>query len=675
MSRKNFAKFVLTDEKLKKLMQSQDYEKFISLKRNMGAMDFCLASKIAMAIKKWALSLGATHYTHWFFPLTSRPAEKQVSFLDRSSTGKVIKKFDANSLIRGETDASSFPSGNERMTFEARGYTVWDYSSPVFIKQDGAGNKVLYIPTAFCSYNGVALDDKTPLLRAAEKLNVQLKEFLGYMGMPVSKVVCNLGSEQEYFLIDADIYKKRKDLVLTGRTLFSSPPLKTQEANHHYFCSISPKISEFMHELDEELWELGILAKIQHNEVAPCQFEIVPLYANANISADQNMLTMEVMEKIAERHNLKVLFHEKPFSFINGSGKHNNWSISTDTGINLLDRENVSLDIFMAVFTSVLAATGRHYDLLRMSCATLSNDLRLGGDAKEFLDTKTSSAFKIFKDDCDRNRTSPFAFTGNKFEFRMVGSAQNTALCNAILCMIVAERFEEINKILKTSPNRAADIKKIVRENLQEASKIIFNGNSYDSEWQNEAAKRGLKTFSDSISCYERLLQEENLSLFERSGVMTRAEVSVHFDTLVNSYTESALLEAKTLASMVETQICPTLLRFECELLKLSGLQENFGLDSGVTKSEVQKIHGAATSLKQEVLKLQQKFVELESIQEKLEKAIFVRDQILPFNSSIRKIYDDVEKFLLKNLSLFQTMTTFYFPKNTKNTKKLFFYL
>lgn len=672
-----FSKYVLTDDKLKKLMNKKDFNKFLQLKESQKNLDIDLADKIAKAIKKWAISLGATHYTHWFFPLTGKSAEKQVSFLDLDSDGEFINMFSGNSLIKGETDASSFPSGGERMTFEARGYTVWDYSSPVFIKEDLSSNKVLYIPTAFCSYHGVALDEKTPLLRATENLNSEAVKLLHKLGYnDVKNVDCNLGIEQEYFLIDEDLYKQRKDLILTGRTLVGSSPSLSQETYHHYFCQINPKISSFMHELDKELWSEGIMAKIQHNEVAPRQHEIVPVFSSVNIATDQNQLLMEIMNKVASKHGFKVLFHEKPFSKMNGSGKHNNWSLSTDTGINLLDFNKAKEEVFMLFFTSVLSAIDKHYDLLRMSTSCLGNDFRLGGNeappsiisvyigedmmqvlndyvktekinkkSKTLLDIKTSSVAKLYKDNSDRNRTSPFAYTGNKFEFRMVGSSQSTALSNTVLCTIVADELSRINKLLDKSDTNK-NIKDIIIDNIKNHSRIIFNGNSYDKSWHEEAKQRGLVNITNCVDAYKSLVKEETISLFENNKVMSKTELNVRYETYLKSYTETVITETKALLGMTTKQIIPALNKYENRLLDLVKKLREEKLDYSKHLQIIENTNNCITTLYTLVGQLEEEQENLKKMQDALKSAEFARDEILPLMEKLRKVYDPVENLI-----------------------------
>lgn len=669
-----FSSLVLTDEKLKKYMKRSDYKDFIECKHSLKPLNINLANKVAIAIKKWAISMGATHYAHWFFPLTEKFAEKQVSFLDYDEKKLFTSKFNGSCLIQGEADASSFPSGGSRMTFEARGYTVWDYSSPIFIKVDVDGNKVVYIPTAFCSFNGVALDEKTPLLRANSFINKELTALLNLLGYnTVKNVYCTLGIEQEYFLLDENLYKKRKDLFFTGRTLFGSKPVKEQETSHHYFCEINERVSSFMHDLDKELWSLGIMAKIQHNEVAPSQHEIVPLHCQVCITVDQNILLMNVMQKIAAKHNLKVLFHEKPFNFINGSGKHNNWSLQTDSGINLLDYTKVSQETFLLILTSIISAIDKHYDLLKLSTSSHSNDCRLGGNEappsiisvylgdemlsffddyiesekhsiknKEKLDFNLPSLSCVYKDRSDRNRTSPFAFTGNKFEFRMVGSSQNTAFCNTILATIVGNEIKNVNKILSESKDIKNDVRKIILDNIKNHSRIIFNGNNYHPSWQKEAEARGLINYDNCIDCYDRLLAEENVLLFSSNNILSKEEIEVRHNTFIKRYCNSILLEGKTMINMSKTKILPSINSYLNELL-----QGNINLKkSKVDNKEVYnkiKLHKSAIDKIEKYTTLLKENINGSKDKKGKELAIYCKNIILQDMQNLRSSFDEIE--------------------------------
>ena len=693
----NFANLVLTDNKLKRFMKKKDFNSFMRLKISNGEMDFALANKIAKAIKKWAITMGATHYTHWFFPLTGTYAEKHISFLDYGSKGEFINKFNGNSLIKGETDASSFPSGGERLNFEARGYTVWDYSSPVFIKKDDNENKVLYIPTAFCTYNGVSVDEKTPLLRATEYLNKETTKLLNTLGFSdVKSVVCEVGCEQEYFLVDKELYSKREDLVFTGRTLLGADAIKSQETSHHYLGQIKPKVSAFMHDLNKELWELGIMAKIQHNEVAPCQHEIVSVYAQVNIVADQNSLLMEVMNKVADKHGFKVLFHEKPYKGLNGSGKHNNWSVSTNTGVNLLNINQADETVFMLIFTSIISAIDKHYDLLKMSTSSLGNDLRLGGseappsiisvfigeDMKEMfdnfvksnkmkkknnslLDIKTTKVAKLYKDNCDRNRTTPFAYTGNKFEFRMCGSSQSIALCNTVLSTIVADEIRLINeKLEKTEDTKEKVVLNAILDNISNHSRIIFNGNSYDDAWKKEAKSRGIIDYNNSVDCYKRLIDKDNIELFEKSGVLSKTELNVRYETYLETYISDSLIEAKTLLDMCRKQV---FIKIEKFIKKQVGAIENLEKLSVKNKALVLEIKEIANSyeiLRTLVEELQTNIEQLNKKENSLTKAEFCRDTINKKLAKIREVYDNIEPKLPEKLKPFPNYDDLLFLKN-----------
>lgn len=681
-----FANAVLTDDKLRKLMKRKDYMRFMALKSYGGDMDFELADKVALAMKKWALSMGATHYTHWFFPLTNKYAEKQTSFLDYGPNGEYISKFNGKSLIKGETDASSFPSGGERMTFEARGYTVWDYTSPAFIKSDDSGNKVLYIPTAFCTYTGVALDEKTPLLRATDYLNREATRLLNRLGYTdVTRVICNVGCEQEYFLIDRDKYEERKDLKFVGRTLLGAAPLKTQETSHHYLGQLHPRVSAFMHDLDKELWNLGIMAKIQHNEVAPAQHEVVPVYSQVNIASDQNSLMMDIMDKVADKHKFKVLFHEKPFKGVNGSGKHNNWSLSTDTGLNLMDSGRVRQDVFMLLFTSVISAIDKHYDLLKLSTSSLENDMRLGGHeappsiisvfvgedmielmdnylkehkytkkSKSVLDFKTTKLAKLYKDNCDRNRTSPFAYTGNKFEFRMVGSSQSVALPNTILATIVADELRSINEKLDTTTDDIDNVvSKIIAENISNHSRIVFNGNSYDDVWKKESIARGLIDYNNSVDCYARWIDKDNIKLFEDNGIMSDAEMKVRYDTYMSAYIEGIVLEAKTILSMCTVDVLPSVHKHLQRLVSITEELSDFDVKDKVFVDEIDDIVKKYTLLKQKLSKLEKGLIALGDMKDILEKATYARDVILKEIADVRAVYDTLEVILPSEFKVF----------------------
>lgn len=591
-TKKLFGKFRCDDEVLKKYMTFFHFKRYLNIKANGGALDSITAQSVAKAAKNWAIDCGATHYTHWFLPLNGKTAEKQVSFMDIDSKGHIIEELSESTLIKGETDASSFPNGGERMTFEARGYTIWDYTSPMFIKEDSKKNRVLYIPTAFCSYSGISLDEKTPLLRSNEALNIQALRVLAHMGYEdVKKVVCNVGAEQEYFLIKKEDYDNRIDLKMTGRTLFGHGQTKSQEVHSHYFCAIDDEISDFMNQVDKKLWAMGVAAKLQHNEAAPSQHEIVPIYASSNIASDQNQIIMETISKVAKENGLIALFHEKPFKDVNGSGKHLNWSLSTDTGINLFDMNMEDSLMFLLFFSATVSAVDEFNRLLRSSTACRGNDFRLGGeeappallslyigdelekiiysdelskksDSRNCLDTRVKSLPKTIKDICDRNRTSPFAFSGNKFEFRMVGSSQSVAWPCTCLNVAYAKVLGDIADKLDASKSsdKRKEIKKIIRTIFEEHKRIIFNGNGYEESWRKEAGERGLEEMCDSSACFNTLDEQHIVDSFETMGVLTLGELKIRKNALIKNYIEAVEVEAKTMCEMLTRQIFPSML-------------------------------------------------------------------------------------------------------------------
>lgn len=567
-----------------------------------------VADVVASAMKDWAVEKGATHFTHWFQPMTGITAEKHDAFINPTADGKVILEFSGKELIKGEPDASSFPSGGLRATFEARGYTAWDCTSPAFIK-DGS----LCIPTAFCSYNGEALDKKTPLLRSMEVLNKQAMRVLRALGNTTSKkVITTVGPEQEYFLIDKKMYDARKDIILTGRTLFGAKPSKGQELEDHYFGVIKPRISAYMKDLDEELWKLGISAKTKHNEVAPGQHELAPIFSTTNIATDNNQLTMEVMKKVADKHGLYCLLHEKPFAGVNGSGKHNNWSMSTDDGMNLLEpgtspHENKQFLLFLC---AVIKAVDEYPDLLRVSAANAGNDHRLGaneappaiisiflGDQLEDVleqiekgpatSSKSSSELTIGvntlpnlpKDATDRNRTSPFAFTGNKFEFRMVPSSASIGCCNYVLNTIVAETLDEVAGRLEKASNVDAEIQAILTEIAKDHKRVIFNGNGYSDEWVEEAARRGLPNIKSTVEASKAMISEKNLAVLEKYGVLSRKEAEARYEIVLENYNKIINIEALTTLEIARRQILPASMKYASNLaesinaIKATGVQ------------------------------------------------------------------------------------------------------
>lgn len=559
-----------------------------------GRMDLDTANIVANAMKDWATEKGATHYTHWFQPLTGVTAEKHDSFITPCGDGGVIMEFSGKELIKGEPDASSFPSGGIRATFEARGYTAWDPTSYAFIK-DG----VLCIPTAFCSYGGEALDTKTPLLRSMAALDIQAKRILKLFGTDCQRVSATAGLEQEYFIVDRATYNQRKDLIYTGRTLLGARPPKGQEMDDHYFGSIKIRVSAFMKELNDELWKLGVPAKTEHNEAAPAQHELAPIFATANIAIDHNQLTMEIMRKVAKRHDLTCLLHEKPFDGVNGSGKHNNWALATDDGINLLEpgdtpEENAQ---FLLIICAVIKAVDDYQDLLRISVASCGNDHRLGGneappaivsiylgdELQAILDSiKSGTVYDRVeqksltvgvdvlppfpRDTTDRNRTSPFAFTGNKFEFRMLGSSMSASMSTTFINTMVAETFSQFADRLEKAEDFTSELNALIRETITEHERIIFNGNGYDESWTQEAKRRGLLNYPSTADCLPHLTDEKNLALFRRHGVFSETELRARRDILLECYIKQVKIEAQVLLEMLHRDIVPAVMGFEKDI-------------------------------------------------------------------------------------------------------------
>ncbi|WMJ85056.1 glutamine synthetase III family protein [Oscillospiraceae bacterium LTW-04] len=585
-----FGSMVFSDGVMQNKLPKACYKEFHKLIKEGKPLTLDLANVIANAMMDWAVEKGVTHFTHWFQPMTGITAEKHDSFITPLKHGKVIMDFSGKELIRGEPDASSFPSGGLRATFEARGYTAWDPTSPAFIK-DGT----LCIPTAFCSYGGEALDKKTPLMRSLEAFNVQALRILRLFNTPASRVTSTVGAEQEYFLVNKDMFQKRRDLVFTGRTLFGAKAPKGQEMDDHYFGAIDPSVSAFMKDLDEELWKLGILAKTEHKEVAPAQYELAPIFSTTNIATDHNQLTMEMLKKVALRHNMVCLLHEKPFAGVNGSGKHNNWSIATDTGINLLEpgdspEENAQFLLFLV---AVIKAVDDYQDLLRISVASAGNDHRLGaneappailsiflgdqltgilgaiangtaynGSIPEDMTIGVNVLPRFHKDLTDRNRTSPFAFTGNKFEFRMPGSSFSISGPNVVLNSIVAEELCQFADKLEAAEDFTATLNKLIKKTVKEHQRIIFNGDGYSEDWQKEAARRGLLNLKSTPEVIPHFVAEKNVKMFEKHGVFSAAEMHSRCDILLENYCKTLDIEAYTMLDMARKNILPAVLKY-----------------------------------------------------------------------------------------------------------------
>lgn len=654
-------------------------ETFKALKKTMDEgipLDMSVANTIANAMKDWAVEKGATHYTHWFQPMTGITAEKHDSFITPQGNGTVIMEFSGKELVKGEPDGSSFPSGGIRATYEARGYTAWDPTSPAFIK-DGS----LCIPTAFCSYGGEALDQKTPLLRSMDAIDKQAKRILKLFGKKVRRVTTTVGAEQEYFLIDRKMWEQRKDLVYTGRTLFGAKPPKGQELDDHYFGMIKPRVLAFMNELDEELWKLGILSKTKHNEVAPAQHELAPIFTTTNLAADGNQLTMEMMKKVAVRHGLVCLLHEKPFAGVNGSGKHNNWSLSTDMGENLLEPGNTPEDNaqFLLILTAIIKGIDEYQDLLRVSVATAGNDHRLGANeappaiismflgedldailksiregkpydrkAKQVIKLGVDALPNFPKDETDRNRTSPFAFTGNKFEFRSLGSSISISFPNVILNTIVAEEFCQFADILEKSTDFTKDLNELIRKTLNEHSRIIFNGNGYSQEWVEEAERRGLlnlKTTSDAMPHY---LAQKNIDMFERHGVFSETEIRSRYDVQMEEYVKVLHIEARTMIGMTRKQILPGVFKYVRDIAASIREVQGIGCDTQCRAQidTLQKAQDLIDRIHREVGALEQIVADTFGSDDITSTANYYTTWVIPAMNSLREAVDSLESMV-----------------------------
>ena len=669
-----FGSNVFNDNVMKEKLPHETYKLLQRTIKQGKHLELGLANVVANAMKDWAIEKGATHYTHWFQPMTGITAEKHDSFISPVDGNKVIMEFSGKELIQGEPDASSFPSGGLRATFEARGYTAWDATSYAFIK-DG----VLCIPTAFCSYGGHALDAKTPLLRSMEAINRQAMRVIKLFGHDdVSRINATVGAEQEYFLIDKDMFEKRKDLVFTGRTLFGARPPKGQELDDHYFGAIKPRIKAFMTELDEELWKLGILAKTEHNEAAPAQHELAPIFSTTNISADHNQLTMELMQKIARRHNMVCLLHEKPFAGINGSGKHNNWSISTDTGINLLNPgdtpgENAQFLLFLC---AVIKAVDDYQDLLRVSVAAAGNDHRLGAleappavvsmflgdelteileaiEADKALDTKEKELLRIGvhtlpkfpKDTTDRNRTSPFAFTGNKFEFRMLGSSNTISNCNVVLNTAVAEVLRQFADVLENADDFEAALHNLIKSTISKHKRIIFNGNGYDDAWIFEAEKRGLLNMKTTPDALPSLVAEKNIELFTTHKVYSVEELKARYEILSENYCKIINIEALTMLDMVNKDILPAVSAYIRDLSGTALTKRSLCADipcdyETELVKDLSSLQSAAFSKKKE---LEGYMIEALECSDNTSLALFSKDKLLCAMTELRILVDELE--------------------------------
>ena len=669
-----FGSMVFNESVMQSRLPKDTYK---SLKKTLHTgvpLDLSIANVIATVMKEWAIEKGATHYTHWFQPMTGITAEKHDSFITPADDGAVIMEFSGKELIKGEPDASSFPSGGLRATFEARGYTAWDPTSYAFVK-----DKTLYIPTAFCSYGGEALDKKTPLLRSMEALNKQALRILRLFGRDDAKrVYTTVGAEQEYFLIEEKLYKRRKDLIYTGRTLFGAKPPKGQELEDHYFGTIKPRVKAFMFELDEELWKLGILAKTEHNEAAPAQHELAPIYTTTNIATDHNQLTMELMKKIASRHGLVCLLHEKPFAGVNGSGKHNNWSMCTDTGYNLLEPgkspyENAQFLLFLC---AVIKAVDEYQDLLRLSVASAGNDYRLGGNEAppaivsmflgdelteilEAIESKSSYSKRekvemqigvdvlphFPKDTTDRNRTSPFAFTGNKFEFRMPGSTFSIAGPNMVLNTIVAEELSQFADLLEQASDFTAALNKLIRRTIREHKRIIFNGNNYTDEWVEEAERRGLLNLRTTPEVLPLFAAEKNVRLFAKHCIFTETEIRSRMEILLDNYIKTIQIESLTMVELVKKEILPAIIAYTRELsaAALDKRSLSAEIDISVELDTVRRLSSLAACIKADAEKLESALVEVRTHPTAAEQASFCRATVFVAMQELRTVVDEAE--------------------------------
>lgn len=676
-----FGSMVFGDDAMKERLPKETYIALKETIRKGKDLDLNIANAVAHAMKQWAIDLGATHFTHWFQPLTGITAEKHDSFLTPTSNGKMILSFSGKELVKGEPDASSFPSGGLRVTFEARGYTAWDPTSYAFVKEN-----TLCIPTAFCSYSGAALDKKTPLLRSMEVIEKQALRILKLFGHDdVNNVITTVGPEQEYFLIDRDLFKKRKDLVYTGRTLIGARAPKGQELDDHYFGNLKPRVSAYMSELDETLWKLGIYAKTKHNEVAPSQHELAPVFTTTNIACDHNQLTMEMMKKVAENQGLACLLHEKPFAGVNGSGKHDNWSISTDTGLNLLEpgaspKDNIQFLLFL---TAIIKAVDEYQDLLRVSVASSGNDNRLGGDEAppaivsmflgeeltQILDDIANERKNVGyiqksmelgvhvlpdfpKDSTDRNRTSPLAFTGNKFEFRMLGSSFSVSGPNTILNTIVAKELKEFADELEGVNDLTSGLKNLIKRTYKKHSRIIFNGNNYTQEWVDEAKKRGLVNFASTIDAIPSYIAQKNIDLFEDFNVLTREELYSRHDILFETYEKSINIESLTLTDIIRKQIIPNATKYMGTLSRdikdSSAYVDDSHLESSI--KELNKVASLVEDLHINISQLEKYTIEAKEKENSIERSKVFHEKVLSKMNDVRVVSDALELLMPSEL-------------------------
>ena len=672
-----FGSMVFNREVMRQRLSDNIYSRLEDIIDRGGEIDFEIANAVAAAMKDWAIEKGATHYTHWFQPMTGITAEKHDSFIVPSGDCKVIMDFSGKALIKGEPDASSFPSGGLRATFEARGYTAWDPTSYAFVK-DGS----LCIPTVFCSYSGEVLDKKTPLMRSTEAVCKEALRIVRLFGdTETKKITVNVGAEQEYFLIDRKQFERREDLVITGRTLFGSKPPKGQEMEDHYFGALRPRVADFMHDLDMELWKLGVYAKTEHNEVAPGQHELAPFFSNVNTATDHNQLTMEIMKKVAEKHGLACLLHEKPFRGVNGSGKHNNWSLATDTGRNLFKggKEPENNKEFLLFIAAMLKAVDENQDLLRISVATAGNDRRLGGSEAPpsiismfigddiakilesvesgmnaehndvvLMDTGVSAVPEFKKDKTDRNRTSPFAFTGNKFEFRMPGSSLSIAGPNIMLNTMMADVLAGFADRLESAKNFDKEVLNIIAETVRDHKRIIFNGNNYSEEWVREAERRGLLILSNAVEAIEKFTDKKNIELFRRHKIFAESEIASRRDILLENYSKVILIEAHTMADMAKKDILPSCLKYEKSLAETANAKKAIGMDIENSPETVlvKRIDALCSELLERLETVERKTEEAKEIEDCREKAHFVCDELHESMHGLRTAADSLEEIV-----------------------------
>ncbi len=682
MSEKNnvpeyFGSMVFGETVMKERLPKDVYKSLKKTIKEGTPLDQHIANVVANAMKDWALSKGATHFTHWFQPMTGITAEKHDSFISPCQDGTVIMEFSGKELVKGEPDASSFPSGGLRATFEARGYTAWDPTSYAFIK-DGS----LCIPTAFCSYTGQVLDKKTPLLRSMDTISNQACRILKLFGKEYKRVTTTVGSEQEYFLIDKEDYKKRKDLIFTGRTLFGAKPPKGQELDDHYFGSIRPRVMAFMRELDEELWKLGILTKTKHNEVAPCQHEMAPIFTTTNIATDQNQLTMEMMKKVADRHNLVCLLHEKPFEYVNGSGKHNNWSLSTNTGENLLEPGSTpsSNAQFLLFLTAVIKGVDEFQDLLRISVASAGNDHRLGAneappaivsmfvgdelsaildsieagtdytDAKKtMMSVGVSTLPRIPKDNTDRNRTSPFAFTGNKFEFRMLGSTFNIACTNVMLNTIVAEELCQFADELEKAEDFDTALMILIQREIKAHKRIIFNGNGYDQKWVEEAEKRGLMNLKTTPDALPHYTDDKNLKLFTKHKIYTEIEIASRKEILLEEYSKTINIEALTMLDMLKKDIIPACIAYNKKIVDAAIAKKEIGISADLEIEQAEQLSEKTALLCQRQQALEKALNNVPDLEQGEAAAKYFGNVVIEKMEQTRAVADELEMMIAQN--------------------------